>query len=126
MPTNSVSDCEDPVEPGNTLKPRKSGSVCEGGRNTAPPLRFSIQWTRGALYQLYCKYQGRIRCYIAAGSCIIGHESEPYDPDGTSRMTDQITTEAWTTAPLSQADLSFDTRKERSEVEIRRLKQAYQ
>ena len=109
VPTNPVSDCRDPVEPGNTLEPRQSGSICDGGRNTASPLLF----------------RGRIRCYIAAGSCIIGHESEPYDPDRTSRMTDQITTEAWATAPLSQADLTL-TRKERSKVEIRRLKQAYQ
>ena len=52
---------------------------------------------------------------------LLVNESEPYDPDGTSRMTDQMTTEAWATAPLSQADLSFDTRKEQSEVEARKL-----
>ena len=44
-------------------------------------------------------------------AAISGHESEPYDPDGTSRVTDQMIAEA-ATEPLSQVDLSI-TRKER-------------
>ena len=49
-----------------------------------------------------------------------GHEGEPYYPDGTSWMTDKMIADAWKTEPLSQVDLSL-TRKERSEVEVRKL-----
>ena len=51
-------------------------------------------------------------------AALSGHKSEPYDPNGTSRMTDQMIAEAWATEPLSQVDLSFDVKKERSKVEV--------
>ena len=74
VPTNPVSDCRDPVEPGNTLEPRQSGSICDEGRNTASPLIFQHSGQKVHFINCVASTEGVSDVTSPLAAALSGHE----------------------------------------------------